>query len=218
MPEGVILFGELEYRSKFMTFTRKSLTMKTFHILLPFAIILFVWTACTPSDGVPVLKTKDLRGTHWQKNRVELFDSNQVLIRVIEPEEYEKNEILLFGDDDKLYKQTAFPTSSEIHLNCGKWEIEDGKLNLALALYQLVPDFCEWTNFSHPIILNQVAISMEGESLLIEARGIDINRFYLTQEEEAKIKAKIITARSYYEVSSEELIVSEEPSCCLGVD
>ncbi|MEM7369573.1 MAG: hypothetical protein AAF587_13300 [Bacteroidota bacterium] len=192
--------------------------MKPYQLPSLLFLVLIVWAACTPSDGVPTLKTRDLSGTQWQKNRIELFDSNQVLIRVIQPMEFEQKEILLFAEDKKLFKKSASPSNSNTWIDCGEWELRQGKLRIVIGLNQIVPDLCELVNYFQPIIYNEASISLEEKSLLIEKVGIDIHHHYLSGKERQDLQAGIITAHTYYQPTSEELIISEEPSCCLSLD
>lgn len=193
--------------------------MKSTPFFPAFLIVLFLLIhACQPPDGVERLKTKDLRGTVWQKDRVELYDSNQVLIEVIPAMEHEKEELLKFDEENRVFKKSIYPSNSNNSIiDCGEWELKKGKLTLLIGLVQILPDYCELVNSLQGISFREIPISIEEELLVIEGIGVDVNLHYLSNEEREQIRHGELVVRSYYKASSGDIIVSEEPDCCLSL-
>lgn len=180
-------------------------------VLLP---IIALAVAC--DNGTPDLdgNNNDLVGTIWSKNRVELYDaSSGELLNTYFPNSCEQKELILFDKNNWIIRQDYCYYIDSLNYDCGQWAVADGQLEVSIGIGKIVPGLCTTVNSSELISFND-SITFTGDELILPTAGMGDPNQYLTRDTISGITQGTVIARTYYDLSAQEVEVPDDDDCC----
>jgi hypothetical protein len=160
---------------------------------------------------------KELIGTTWSIEKVEVYDMDENLIRTI-PVDWNnpcngRRRSLYFRNSRHLVLGNS---CGEYGTGCGEWSLENGKISYSILNGQAVSGLCRVNNFTEFFMEKKVAINLTGESLAIDgwwsAFGLQTSQADYFELQDA-YNNNTINVRSFF-VPADNLVLPNDLSCC----
>ncbi len=126
-------------------------------------ILVIVSLSCNEDELAPIVK--ELIGTTWRIEKIEIYDQNNNLFRTVEPPQTCHSIALSFRNTKYLVHGSACQSRSE---GCGEWNVSNNKISFNILSGQSVVGLCAKSNFTSQIVANGENIVLRNERLIID--------------------------------------------------
>jgi hypothetical protein len=167
--------------------------------------------SCDEDESIDPLK-KELIGTVWTIDRIEIFNPADELIRTIE-----------IAPDAECFSYLNFKSKDYIVtlddcalVGCGEWQVNENEIEFLIAIPNLASIPCSSQNLRTNFYVNDV-LTLTNDSLMIEGWGATLIQIYKEADWEDLRQAFLmsqIKIKTYYFRVDHDLDLPYQPSCC----